>query len=70
MATIFSTIESVLGVNKELLESLEERLAHWGPNSLIGDVMVKLAPYMKIYTQVNHHSDCWISNQFVVCELV
>jgi len=48
--TIFSTIEIIVATNLELLEDLRKRMQAWYANQVIGDVFVKMAAFMKVYT--------------------
>jgi hypothetical protein len=55
---IFSNIELILNVNKQLLASLEDRIAlHWSKFQKIGDIFLRLAPFLKLYVQyVNNYN--------------
>lgn len=44
---LFSNIDMIIPLNKELLKDLEARVATWGPYQLIGDVFLTHAPYLK-----------------------
>jgi len=48
--TIFSNIQIILGYNDALLEDLRKKFAAWHPFQLIGDVFLKMAAFMKVYT--------------------
>lgn len=39
---LFSNIESLLAMNTELLNNLEQRLVNWGSKSLVGDILIRL----------------------------
>jgi hypothetical protein len=45
---IFSNIELILAVNKELLSDLEKRMASWSRTQCIGDVFLRLAPFVSL----------------------
>lgn len=45
---MFSNIDMIIPLNRELLKDLEARLAAWGPLQLIGDVFLTHAPYLKV----------------------
>lgn len=45
---MFSNIDMIIPLNKELLKDLEARIATWGPDQLIGDVFLTHAPYLKV----------------------
>ena len=42
-------VESVYSINEVLLFNLEERIKLWDDNSTIGDVLLKLTPFLKVY---------------------
>eukprot|EP01105_Mastigella_eilhardi_P000020 TRINITY_DN1003_c0_g2_i1.p1 TRINITY_DN1003_c0_g2~~TRINITY_DN1003_c0_g2_i1.p1 ORF type:complete len:1350 (+),score=306.79 TRINITY_DN1003_c0_g2_i1:364-4050(+) len=46
---IFSNVESVLMTNKQLLSDLEQRMQEWGPTQLLGDLFVKMVPFLRMY---------------------
>jgi hypothetical protein len=48
---IFTGIEDILQVNTLLLEQLEEKMKNWGPKQTLGDVLLKLTPFLKMYKQ-------------------
>lgn len=50
---IFSTVEIILATNKDLLEApLVKRVEQqWHPNQMIGDIFVRMAGILKIYTE-------------------
>ena len=48
---IFSNIELICNVNKELLQQLEQRVDTWSSTQLVGDVFLKMGPYLKTYSQ-------------------
>ncbi|MGH0160638.1 UNVERIFIED_CONTAM: hypothetical protein FKN15_039579 [Acipenser sinensis] len=37
-------------LNRDLLQELEERMAHWNDNQRIADIFVKKGPYLKMYS--------------------
>eukprot|EP00026_Physarum_polycephalum_P003481 Phypoly_transcript_03493.p1 GENE.Phypoly_transcript_03493~~Phypoly_transcript_03493.p1 ORF type:complete len:737 (+),score=102.33 Phypoly_transcript_03493:194-2212(+) len=51
LTKIFSNCEMIAQIHKQLLESLEERMTKWSKTQLIGDIFVKWAPFLKLYTQ-------------------
>eukprot|EP01105_Mastigella_eilhardi_P002739 TRINITY_DN1350_c3_g1_i1.p1 TRINITY_DN1350_c3_g1~~TRINITY_DN1350_c3_g1_i1.p1 ORF type:complete len:717 (+),score=185.48 TRINITY_DN1350_c3_g1_i1:47-2197(+) len=55
--TIFSNIEAVLQVNHQLMADLEERLKDWGPTHLLGDLFLKLIPFLRIYSVYTSNYD-------------
>lgn len=50
VSTIFSNITDILQMNTLVLGDLEERTRCWGPTQCIGDVLLKLSPFFRIYT--------------------
>ena len=46
---LFQNIDPLLNFHKLLLQDLSGRLDTWGPESCVGDVLVKAIPYMKLY---------------------
>eukprot|EP01133_Synstelium_polycarpum_P021330 gene21330-25617_t len=48
---IFGHIEDLLTVNRELLNSIQDRMTTWFSNKRMGDIFLKLAPYLKMYTE-------------------
>ncbi|PRP86803.1 hypothetical protein PROFUN_05020 [Planoprotostelium fungivorum] len=54
---VFSNIKLIEGVNKELLTELTERLSKWTPMKCVGDIFLRFAPYLKLYTQyINNYN--------------
>jgi RhoGEF domain/IQ calmodulin-binding motif len=47
---LFGQLRIIMGYNMVLLEQLEERVATWGPNSLLSDVFLALVPFMRTYS--------------------
>lgn len=47
----------ILNVNRQLLDSLEERISKWSRYQCIGDVFLKFAPFLKLYIQYINNSD-------------
>lgn len=50
VTAIFSNIEDILQMNTVLLHDLEERMESWSDGQCIGDLFVRLAPFLRIYT--------------------
>lgn len=58
VSTVFSNIELLLNVSKELLKDLEPRLKNWdNKQSKIGDVFMKIIPFLKLYIQYVNNYD-------------
>ena len=47
---IFSDMELLVMLNKQLLKELEERVSEW-PVSMVGDIFIKTAPIMELYSR-------------------
>jgi hypothetical protein len=48
---IYGNIELIAGFNEELLSSLEQRNSGWTPQSKIGDIFLRLGPFLKMYNE-------------------
>eukprot|EP01091_Cochliopodium_minus_P019035 TRINITY_DN7869_c0_g1_i1.p1 TRINITY_DN7869_c0_g1~~TRINITY_DN7869_c0_g1_i1.p1 ORF type:complete len:795 (-),score=251.90 TRINITY_DN7869_c0_g1_i1:677-2830(-) len=48
--TIFSNVDQIYAINKELLFTIEKRLSVWSTLSTIGDIFIELGPYLKMYS--------------------
>ncbi|EGG21050.1 pleckstrin domain-containing protein [Cavenderia fasciculata] len=48
---IFGHIEDLLTVNRELLCNIQDRMTTWKDNKKLGDIFLKLAPFLKMYTE-------------------
>jgi len=46
----FYSVEVIGGINKELCRVLEERVTGWNENTRIGNAMLELGPYLKMYS--------------------
>jgi len=56
LSTIFNDIEVILGYNSIILSDLEKRFAAWSNSQRLGDIFLKMADFLKAYTQyVNHY---------------
>jgi len=51
VAFIFGNVEHILIINRELLETLEKRIATWNEDSVLGDAMNKLIPWLRLYSE-------------------
>ncbi|EFA85781.1 pleckstrin domain-containing protein [Heterostelium album PN500] len=58
---VFGHIEDLLTVNRELLNSIQDRMTTWYSNKKMGDIFLKLAPYLKMYTEYCSNYDRAIS---------
>eukprot|EP01113_Clastostelium_recurvatum_P043250 TRINITY_DN7113_c0_g1_i2.p1 TRINITY_DN7113_c0_g1~~TRINITY_DN7113_c0_g1_i2.p1 ORF type:complete len:747 (-),score=191.64 TRINITY_DN7113_c0_g1_i2:56-2296(-) len=47
---IFSSVEILRNLHRELLKTIEGRLDKWHPNQRLGDVFCEMVPYFKMYT--------------------
>eukprot|EP01132_Coremiostelium_polycephalum_P002890 gene2890-3592_t len=52
--TIFSNIEIIFGVHKTFLSDFESRIEKWTDTQKIGDIFLKMAPYLRSYTQYSN----------------
>ncbi len=46
---MFSNVEQLLPINRELLRQIEERVRSWNDTQRIGDVFKQMAPFLKMY---------------------
>eukprot|EP01103_Thecamoeba_quadrilineata_P000668 TRINITY_DN10582_c0_g1_i1.p1 TRINITY_DN10582_c0_g1~~TRINITY_DN10582_c0_g1_i1.p1 ORF type:complete len:1268 (+),score=236.37 TRINITY_DN10582_c0_g1_i1:202-3804(+) len=51
MKSVFSNIKIIRQVALELLNRLDEAFSRWGESSTIGDIFIRMAPYLKVYSQ-------------------
>lgn len=63
---IFSNAEQILSINKELFSALQEAMNSW-PRSKIGEVFMRMAPYLKVYTTYINNFDL-AANTVLNCE--
>ncbi|XP_070568992.1 LOW QUALITY PROTEIN: epithelial cell-transforming sequence 2 oncogene-like [Ptychodera flava] len=57
LQTIFTDIMNVLGLSRDLLRELQDRLENWGPHQCVGDIFVKMTSRLKIYTNfINNYA--------------
>eukprot|EP00002_Diphylleia_rotans_P002280 TRINITY_DN1144_c0_g4_i3.p1 TRINITY_DN1144_c0_g4~~TRINITY_DN1144_c0_g4_i3.p1 ORF type:complete len:544 (+),score=111.42 TRINITY_DN1144_c0_g4_i3:60-1691(+) len=54
---IFSNVEAIHQLNESFRDKLHERLVKWSSEAMIGDIFVKMGPYLKIYTQYINNYD-------------
>ena len=50
LAIIFSNIEAILPLNHEILSLLKGRLSNWSNVQLLGDIFIKMGPFLKLYS--------------------
>jgi hypothetical protein len=55
--TIFSVMEHLVPLNQNLLASIEERVMSWSTSQRIGDIFLKFAPFLKMYTTYSNNYD-------------
>ncbi|KAM5285329.1 epithelial cell-transforming sequence 2 oncogene-like isoform 1-T6 [Hipposideros larvatus] len=48
--TIFSDILRILGLNRQFLDNLRDRLQDWGPAHCVGEIFIKFGSQLNIYT--------------------
>lgn len=51
MPTIFGNIESILQLNSDLLTELQQRIKKWSDKQLLGDIFIRIAPFLKLYAK-------------------
>ncbi len=56
-ALFMKYIEMILGFNQLLLTELKKRESGWNDSTLIGDVFLKLTPFLKLYTEYSNNYD-------------
>eukprot|EP00339_Tiarina_fusa_P026170 CAMPEP_0117011394 /NCGR_PEP_ID=MMETSP0472-20121206/9802_1 /TAXON_ID=693140 ORGANISM="Tiarina fusus, Strain LIS" /NCGR_SAMPLE_ID=MMETSP0472 /ASSEMBLY_ACC=CAM_ASM_000603 /LENGTH=613 /DNA_ID=CAMNT_0004714175 /DNA_START=159 /DNA_END=2000 /DNA_ORIENTATION=- len=49
LRAVFANVESILMLNKTLLDETAERMANWGLEVKIGDVFLKITEFLKVY---------------------
>jgi len=54
---IFSGLPTIIAVNEELLKSLHEKMKVWKNDDTIGNVMLKLIPFLGLYRQYLRNYD-------------
>ena len=54
---IFVNINMILPFNLQLVSELEKCLSNWNEQSIIADIFVKLAPFLKMYNQYSNSYD-------------
>jgi len=63
MIKLFGNCETILQVHVELFKPLNQRLHNWTPTSMLGDIFLKIAPVMIIYTEYStgygYAADLW-----------
>ncbi|XP_002730688.2 epithelial cell-transforming sequence 2 oncogene-like [Saccoglossus kowalevskii] len=50
LQTIFTDIMNVLGLTREIVHDLTDRLEDWGPHQCLADIFVKFSSKLKVYT--------------------
>jgi len=48
---LFSNVELILNLNKELLKRIQKKMETWTDTTVIGDVFLTISPFLKSYTQ-------------------
>lgn len=52
---ITSKAEYIINLNTTLLSDLKERVDNWSNTQTIGDIFIKMSPFMKMYTQYTNN---------------
>ena len=47
--SIFGNVEQILQLNSDLLQQVQQRAAKWDDNTLLGDIFMAMAPFLKLY---------------------
>ena len=50
LQVIFGNVEQILDLNNNLLDQLRDRVANWSETQLLGDIFIKIAPFLKLYS--------------------
>eukprot|EP01087_Luapelamoeba_hula_P015990 TRINITY_DN4870_c0_g1_i1.p1 TRINITY_DN4870_c0_g1~~TRINITY_DN4870_c0_g1_i1.p1 ORF type:complete len:879 (+),score=134.78 TRINITY_DN4870_c0_g1_i1:193-2829(+) len=57
LAEMVAKIDYIININMTLLDDLRARVANWGDTQIVGDIFLKLAPYLKLYTLYTNNYD-------------
>lgn len=57
---IFGNMEALIALNRDLLSKLQARVDEWTPQSTLGDLFKKFAPFFKMYTTYSNNYDAAI----------
>jgi len=62
---IFSVIELIYKNHVDMLNEIDQRVAKWSDNQLLGDIFAKRADYLKIYTEyvTNYENNILVQTQ-------
>lgn len=56
--SIFSSIDIIKAYNEQLLEEIRPRVSIWSPTQRVGDIFLKMAAFLKVYTNyVSNYSN-------------
>eukprot|EP01087_Luapelamoeba_hula_P006534 TRINITY_DN1660_c0_g1_i2.p1 TRINITY_DN1660_c0_g1~~TRINITY_DN1660_c0_g1_i2.p1 ORF type:complete len:888 (-),score=159.27 TRINITY_DN1660_c0_g1_i2:4-2667(-) len=55
--SIFGSLPSLLPLNAELLAQLERRIEGWNEESIVGDIFLTIAPFLKMYKEYENNYD-------------
>ena len=47
---IFSNVHQIHQLNQTLLDQLRDRLKNWNEDPRLGDIMIRIAPFLKLYS--------------------
>eukprot|EP01102_Stenamoeba_stenopodia_P020019 TRINITY_DN7682_c0_g1_i1.p1 TRINITY_DN7682_c0_g1~~TRINITY_DN7682_c0_g1_i1.p1 ORF type:complete len:920 (-),score=198.74 TRINITY_DN7682_c0_g1_i1:189-2948(-) len=48
---IFLNVDMIVSIHNELLKNLEEKLNNWRESQILGDIFMRIAPFMKMYNE-------------------
>jgi len=62
ISEIFSNVAQLLAFHKDFLKQLKERIEAWTDETAIGDIVLSVTPYMKLYTAYSANYDKALSS--------
>ena len=54
---IFINLEMIIPINEQLCKDIQKVVDDWSASSTLGDIFVKVAPFMKMYNQYSNRYD-------------
>ncbi|KAL6073059.1 Rho guanine nucleotide exchange factor (GEF) 17 [Balamuthia mandrillaris] len=52
---MFSNVHLILPLNEELLTNIQQRVDSWSPTQKLGDVFLRMAPFLKMYNEYGNN---------------
>eukprot|EP01087_Luapelamoeba_hula_P022102 TRINITY_DN7853_c0_g1_i1.p1 TRINITY_DN7853_c0_g1~~TRINITY_DN7853_c0_g1_i1.p1 ORF type:complete len:1027 (-),score=176.48 TRINITY_DN7853_c0_g1_i1:35-3115(-) len=68
MKNLFSNIHLILPLNQELLKNINDRINNWSPSQMIGDVFLRMAPFLKMYNDYSNNYKYALGIYNMYCE--